>query len=66
MGRWSLSLSIRLKVARLVTTVLSTAAHGENRTRLAQFGLKGILSKQKFVERELCELIEQCIDTKTS
>ena len=52
------------QLSRIPIIVLSTAAHGENRTRLAQLGVKGILSKQKFVERELCELIGQCINMK--
>ncbi len=46
--------------------VLSTAAHSENKTRLAQLGVQGILSKQKFVEKELCELIQKCIAKKTT
>ena len=50
------------RLSRIPIIVLSTAAHAENRERLAQLGVKAVLSKQKFVEKELCQLINQCVD----
>ena len=48
-------------LSRIPVIVLTTAAHEENRARLAQLGVKAVLSKQKFVEKELCELIGRCV-----
>jgi len=52
------------RLAKIPIIVLSTAAHAENRSRLAQLGVRAVLSKQKFVEKELCDLMRQCVDLK--
>jgi len=53
-------------LARIPVIVLTTAAGPENRARLGQLGVSAVLSKQKFVEKELCELIGRCIKTPTN
>lgn len=49
------------ELSRIPIIVLTTAAHEENQSHLARLGVAAVLSKQKFVEKELCELIGRCI-----
>ncbi|MBN2195525.1 MAG: response regulator [Polyangiaceae bacterium] len=48
-------------LSRIPVIVLTTAASDANRSRLSQLGVVAVLSKQKFVEQELCELISRCV-----
>lgn len=51
-------------LSKVPVIVLTTAANDANRARLSQLGVVAVLSKQKFVERELCELISRCVKVK--
>jgi two-component system chemotaxis sensor kinase CheA len=49
------------RLSRVPIIVLTTAANEQNRARFEPLGVAGILSKQKFVETELRQLIQQCL-----
>ncbi|MBN1605477.1 MAG: response regulator [Polyangiaceae bacterium] len=49
------------RLSRVPIIVLTTAANEQNRARFEPLGVAGILSKQKFVESELRQLIQQCL-----
>jgi two-component system chemotaxis sensor kinase CheA len=49
------------RLSRIPIIVLTTAANEQNRARFEPLGVAGILSKQKFVETELRQLIHQCL-----
>jgi two-component system chemotaxis sensor kinase CheA len=49
------------RLSRVPIIVLTTAANDQNRARFEPLGVAGILSKQKFVEAELRQLIDQCL-----
>jgi two-component system, chemotaxis family, sensor kinase CheA len=49
------------RLSRVPIIVLTTAANEQNRARFEPLGVAGILSKQKFVEAELRQLIQQCL-----
>jgi two-component system chemotaxis sensor kinase CheA len=49
------------RLSRVPIIVLTTAANDQNRARFELLGVAGILSKQKFVEAELRQLIDQCL-----
>ena len=48
-------------LSKVPVIVLTTAANEANRARLEPLGVVGLLSKQKFVETELRQLIERCL-----
>jgi two-component system, chemotaxis family, sensor kinase CheA len=49
-------------LARVPVIVLTTAGTEQNLARLAQLGVTAVLSKQRFVESELRELIDRCVN----
>jgi two-component system chemotaxis sensor kinase CheA len=51
-------------LAQVPIIVLTTAANEQNRERLEPLGVAGILSKQKFVEAELRQLVDRCLKAK--
>lgn len=52
-------------LSRVPVIVLTTAANESNRAKLDPLGVAGLLSKQKFVEKELRQLIERCLKLTT-
>ncbi len=51
-------------LARVPVIVLTTAATENNRSRLERLDVVAVLSKQKFVETELRELVDRCLKTR--
>jgi two-component system, chemotaxis family, sensor kinase CheA len=52
------------QLAHMPIVVLTTAANEHNRERLEGLGVMAVLSKRKFVESELQELIDRCLQAR--
>jgi two-component system, chemotaxis family, sensor kinase CheA len=52
------------QLAEIPIVVLTTAANEHNRARLEGLGVMAVLSKRKFVESELQELIDRCLQAR--